>query len=651
MKTAFPHLLRLGFLLGGGLGAFLTTAWAQTPPVIRRDIDQPQDQTVSLGARAEFRVVAVGSTPLRYQWRHDGAPIALATNRVLTLAEVRLQDGGGYDVVITNDYGELTSRTALLTADPTFTKITTGALVTDTAGSIGMAWFDWNNDGYLDAFFGNPSQNAFYENQGDGSFVKRLDITPGISRASYSGCAADYNNDGWQDLFVVRLNGEANQLFRNLGGTDFANVGYEEAGSLVSDRRSWACASCADYDRDGRVDLFVGNRNTENDCLYRNNGDGSFSSMTGDEAGDIVRDAAYTEACAWADYDNDGWADLWVVDFSWEYSPAKGKNTLYHNEGHGVFSRVTEGSVSEIRSFGAGAWGDYDNDGYLDLFLGGYHVSNSLHKNVGGQAFVNVTAQAGVGLAMTTWTSAWGDYDNDGFLDLFVAAYDFPPHTSVLYHNNGDQTFSTVDVGSPNRDGVHRVNVSWLDFDNDGFLDLCLACGDAAVQTPNLLYRNNGNSNHWLQCRFVGTESNRDALGAKVRLKATIDGQERWQTREVGIGGSHFGPHSLITHFGLGDAAYADVVRIEWPSGIVQELKDVPANQILTVLEPPKLVPQDAGKFQIQCWINQSFEVQCSADLEAWSPAATLTNLTGTLVFEDVEADQHGCRYYRVLAN
>ena len=182
------------------------------------------------------------------------------------------------------------------------------------------------------------------------------------------------------------------------------------------------------------------------------------------------------------------------------------------------------------------------------------------------------------------------------------------------------------------------------DYDNDGFIDVMVPSG--VSNTPNDLYHNDGNENHWVLVKLVGTLSNRSAIGAKVRAQATIWGQDVRQMREISGTPWTGDPRA---HFGLGDATVVDTLRIEWPSGIVQELKDVAPNRILTVTEPARLIPQGAGAFRIQSWINQAFDVEASTDLTGWSNVATVTNLTGTLVFEDVEAGQHESRYYRVV--
>jgi hypothetical protein len=188
----------------------------------------------------------------------------------------------------------------------------------------------------------------------------------------------------------------------------------------------------------------------------------------------------------------------------------------------------------------------------------------------------------------------------------------------------------------------------WADFDNDGFPDLVVA-NTYQANGGMFIYRNNGNANHWLNLGLVGTVSNRSAIGAKVRLLATIGGKTFWQLREISGYCSRAQPDPRAL-FGLGDATTVEVLRIEWPSGIVQELTNLPANQFLTVTEPPRLRPLASNGFQIQCWINQSFDIETSTDLTAWAHVTTLTNETGTLEYHEKVKNDDDCRYYRVLA-
>jgi hypothetical protein len=255
---------------------------------------------------------------------------------------------------------------------------------------------------------------------------------------------------------------------------------------------------------------------------------------------------------------------------------------------------------------------------------------------------------------------AWADYDNDGWLDLFVTSCglvgsDQAGGKNLLYHNNGEGSFTKITAGSLVNDLDWSEGCIWGDYDNDGFMDLFVANGGLAGYPPplnpqvNSLFRNNGNTNAWLKLKLIGTVSNRAAIGGKVRVKATNGGKSFWQMREISGGDGFLSQNDMRPNFGLGQTAVAETVRIEWPSGIVQELQNVTANQILTVTEPARLQMLGAGAFRIQSWKGMAFEVQASTDLEQWSPVFTVTNLTGTLEFTDPNAANQSRRFYRTV--
>lgn len=273
---------------------------------------------------------------------------------------------------------------------------------------------------------------------------------------------------------------------------------------------------------------------------------------------------------------------------------------------------------------------------------------NRLYRNKGDGTFEKITAGVIVADRKGSTGCAWGDSDNDGFLDLFVVNGFAGPEDNLLYHNNGDGTFSKTTTGSPVNDGGNSFGVGWGDYDNDGFLDLFAANGARGPAQSNSLYRNNGNGNNWVKVRCVGTGSNRTGFGTKVRVQATIGGQSRWQMRQID-GGDGTSGGSLEADFGLGDATIIDTLRIEWPSGIVQELHGVAAKQSLTVTEPARLQAPGAGVLRIQSWKGMAFEVQASTDLDEWSPLTTVTNLTGTLQFTDPDAANDARRFYRTV--
>lgn len=294
-----------------------------------------------------------------------------------------------------------------------------------------------------------------------------------------------------------------------------------------------------------------------------------------------------------------------------------------------------------------GTWGDYDNDGYFDFLNAG-----ALFRNDRNGGFTVATRSLTAGAF-----DMWGDYDNDGNLDLVAGGL-----PCVFYRNNGDGTPSNVQLGSPSVDAPGpNALVTWCDYDNDGFLDLLVATRPNP-SGPSLLYRNRGveggNSNHWLTVRLKGIVSNRSAIGAKVRVQATIRGTNTWQLRQ--ILGSYY--DDLRAHFGLGDATNVATLRIEWPSGIVQELKDVAAHQHLTIIEhqvcPPGEAPRLTGTAPsavgLQLTIQEPtsgarYALEGSTDLNRWARLLARTSAGGTQSFTDTKMTNYPARFYRVI--
>lgn len=532
----------------------------------------------------------------------------------------------------------------------TFTKITTGAIVTDLGQSWGCAWGDYNNDGNLDLFVTSSEQgtgNFLYLNNGDGTFTAISTGSIVTDGGTATGCVwGDFDNDGWLDLFVAngKLSARPNFLYRNNGDGTFANI---TSGNIVEDIIVSLAGAWGDYDNDGYIDLFAGNDVPGTDALYRNNGDSTFAAIT---SGSIVEEGGASVPAAWADYNNDGLLDLFVGNDD-------GANSLYRNEGNGTFTKITSGSIVEDEAISIGcAWGDYDNDGFQDLFVsnGGAPAeqSNVLYHNKGDGTFESVTSGSIVTDVSHFAGSTWGDYDNDGFLDLFVCRYS--GEGNALYHNNGDGTFTSMTEGSVVNDGGNAVGCAWGDYDNDGFLDLFVANGALTNESQsNVLYRNNGNANRWLKIKLVGTVSNRAAIGAKVRLKATIGGKSASQLREISTGSGYAGQNTLA-HFGLGSATNIDLVRIEWPSGLVQEIPNVAVGQLLTVIEPPRLnaldpLPDGSFRLSLIGGIGFSYEVQTSTDLGNWAVRTRLTNTERTVIFKETSPADGSQRFYRAV--
>jgi hypothetical protein len=542
-----------------------------------------------------------------------------------------------------------------------FTKVTEGPIVTDVGAWIGCAWSDYDNDGFLDLFVANLDwqlPNALYRNNRDGTFT-RVEAEPFVADMSNSngGVWGDYNNDGYLDLFVANDNDENNYLYKNNGDGTFERI---TTGNIVTDGGASRAAAWGDFDRDGWLDLFVANAHGQAAFLYRNNRDGTFARIT---TGDPASDNGEAQGCAWIDYDADGWLDLLVTH--------SGGIFIYHSEGTGSLSRITDGELANavLTAEGLDA-GDYDNDADVDLFFANFFGSDFLFRNEGKGSFTGVTEAELVSDNGGGNGCAWGDYDNDGDLDLFVANLWPEGEGNFLYENNGDGTFTRVTEGTIAAEPLPQEGLGgsqgcvWGDYNNDGFLDLFVANAEHSPGATNFLYRNDGNSNSWIRVRCVGTKSNRAGFGAKVRVRAGISGAMRWQMREISGGTGYASQNAPEAHFGLKEALVVDTLRVEWPSGIVQELHDVPAKQIVTVTESSGTTSVPRARFadialrpdrKVQLTVKgengKTYEILISQDLAEWSKLQSIqiTSADGVLVFVDETAANASVRFYRLV--
>ena len=623
--------------------------------------NQPASQAGVRGYPITFRVGAGGTAPLAYQWYFNDSNLPGQTTPSLTLPPIGDLDAGDYFVTVMNPYGAVTSQVARLTVGADiFTKVTESP-GGDVGNSSGAAWGDYDNDGFIDLFVAqrgpdgtSPTSQFLYHNNRDGTFSR---VTTGpVAQVVSTGSGAawgDYDNDGNLDLVLVNIN-QKNNLFHNDGDGSFTEV----PSSVSSDIAGSRSVTWVDYDNDGYVDLFRTAGRDEPRRLYHNHHDGTFTRIT---QGAFLNSPGGYFGVAWGDYNNDGLPDLFVPQADETRSLP---SCLYHNDGGGAFTRFGAGTLDGTFNSNGAAWGDYDNDGDLDLFVSCAWPPgdvtgrpNLFYRNDGaGRTFTSLTALPADDPENDGGASTgckWGDYDNDGWLDLFVA--NRFEQNNFLYHNNGDGTFTKVLDSIAVNDGGDSWAVAWGDYDNDGFLDLFVG---NLYGGANFLYHNNGNDNHWLKFRLIGTRSNRAAIGAKVRVHATINGQTFWQMREVSGGDGSMGQNSLHVHFGLGDATNADLVRIEWPSGTVQELENVASKQFLTITEPggePRLAATlENGQVQLTLTGKQGsrYAIESSTALPIWTSAGltvTVTNQSGAVTVAAPGATSGAQRFYRAV--
>ncbi len=454
--------------------------------------------------------------------------------------------------------------------------------------SEGASWGDVNNDGYLDVFVPHlhtELENTLFINNGDGSFTQMV-AGPIVTDAGRStgGSFGDFDNDGDLDLFVSNYFGLNSFLYLNNGDATFTRV---TEGSVVSDGGSSFGSSVVDYDNDGFLDIYVTNgadtATGEDNFLYRNNGDGTFTKIT---TGALVNDGEPSSASSWSDYDNDGDQDLFVAN-GFTRDAAQINNAFYQNNGDGSFTEIDPVTTIGIEhSYSSnGSWADYDNDGDFDLFITNFlGNNNNLYQNNGDGTFTKIADGILNNDGGDSVSSTWGDYDNDGDLDLYVTN-DFNENNS-LYENNGDGTFVKITQGGPSNGGGRSNGATWADYDNDGYLDLFVPNGQRPDVQSNVLYKNSGAfGNNWVNIKCIGLVSNASAIGTKVRAKALVNNEMVWQLRQVSGSTGFNAQNSFNIEFGLGNATKIDSLVIEWPSGLIDIYTDLAAGVFYETVE------------------------------------------------------------------
>jgi enediyne biosynthesis protein E4 len=507
----------------------------------------------------------------------------------------------------------------------------------------GVAFYDYDNDGWLDIFLVNgwrlegfpagqePTSHLFKNNR-DGTFT---DVTAkaGLIHHGWGQgvCIGDYDNDGSDDLFVSYFG--KNVLYHNNGDGTFTDV-TDKAGVGGSGKRWNTGCAFVDYDRDGKLDLFVANYidmdlatapvPESGPCLYKgvmvacgppglkggrnilfhNNGDGTFADIS-EQSGILASNGTFGLGVLTADFDNDGWPDIYVANDS---SPS----ALYQNKRNGKFEDIALIAGCALSADGKPQAGmgvsaaDYDLDGNLDIVKTNFAGDTpSLYHNLGGANFEDTTFIAGLGAhtQYLGWGVGFFDFDNDGWADILICNGHVYPEVEqlqtevgyaqrkLLYRNLRNGRFEEVtDLAGP---GITTPaacrGCAFGDFDNDGDIDMVV---NTVNGPPQLLRCDNRSGNNWIKVKAIGTKSNRSGIGARVACTVTMPGETKphRQIDEVRSGGGYFSQSDLRVHFGLGKAEKVDAVEIRWPSGLVDAMKDIAANVLVTVKEGQGIV-------------------------------------------------------------
>jgi len=502
----------------------------------------------------------------------------------------------------------------------------------------GVAFYDYDNDGWLDIFLVNgtrlegfpagsePASHLFRNNR-DGTFTD-VTLKAGVAHSGWGQgcCVGDYDNDGWDDLFITYFG--KNVLYHNNGDGTFTDVSQKSGVAGTGKRWNTGCAF-VDYDRDGKLDLFVANY-IEMDlatapvpesgpCLYKsvmvacgppglqggknilyhNNGDGTFTDVS-EAAGILGASGTYGLGVLTADFDNDGWPDIYVADDSTA-------SALYQNKKNGKFQDIAIEAGCALSPDGKPQAGmgvsaaDYDMDGNLDIVKTNFAGDTpSLYHNQGGANFEDTTFTAGLGAhtQFLGWGCGFFDMDNDGWPDILICNGHVYPEVEqlkteagyaqrkLLYQNlrNGHFADVSFQAGPGISEPSPSRGAAFGDFDNDGDIDIVV---NTVNDYPQLLRCDSKLANNWIKVRTIGTKSNRSGIGARLTCVTQVPGESKphRQIDEVRSGGGYFSQNDLRVHFGLGKAEKVDLLEIRWPSGQVDTVKDVKANQVIFVKE------------------------------------------------------------------
>ncbi|WP_123912668.1 FG-GAP-like repeat-containing protein [Hanstruepera neustonica] len=478
-----------------------------------------------------------------------------------------------------------------------------------TAGDLeygsGISFCDFNNDGWDDisiaTSFGNQSE--FFLNNQDGTFTRQNFSLPNDNVQGRQIIWADYDNDGDKDLFIIsNLNG--NHLYNNNGSLVFTDV-TAASGLPTANIESWG-ASFGDINNDGFLDVFISNRDenlVQPNLLFLNNQDGTFSDISVSAGIHLTSHLSFCSA--FFDYNNDGWQDIYVAndkDFN--------ENFLYHNNGNNTFTNVAPSAGVNIAIDAMTTTiGDYNNDGWFDIYVTNTPIGgNAFFKNNGDNTFTNVTEITGTDFHSFAWGAVFLDADNDMDQDMYVSSSmdgSIPALLSAqFYTNNGDETFSTPNAGFNNDTRISHSNAIG-DVDNDGYPEIIVS--NSNNESVFLWKNQSAQNNNWLKINLEGVVSNKDGIGSRIEI--SINGEKQYRYTLCGEG--YISQNTNSELFGLGTNSEVDYVKVTWLSGTIDYLENVTANQILNIVEGsyPLSVTEEVFQNDFNVYPNPANEV------------------------------------------
>lgn len=486
--------------------------------------------------------------------------------------------------------------------------------------SLPASFNDFNNDSLPDLFIGkiNTLDNLFYLNS-NGTLKAPINSFNKILKTVLAVTCADYDNDGFRDLFLALRDDKFLLLKTGVNGlTSIVNNPLTTT-SAIGESASWV-----DYDNDGLVDLFITVGNANDNLLFKNLNYGNFGSI--DTTYITSKNFGYATHAAWCDFDDDGWQDVFIAN-------QEENCRFFVNDGNGNFTQLVSAPFNNYQVANSANWADYDNDGDMDLFvLGGVNFNPAkivVYENLGNRNFVinNFTGLSDSTVVSTG--SSWGDYNNDGYIDFFVAQSSrFSTDNSLIFfQNNGNKTFSKA-TNIVTGEIVEARAVVNADMDNDGDLDVFVSQEN---YKNDMIFENKTTNKSWLKVRLEGLASNKSAIGARVRVFCTINGKKQILTRDIAGQTGWYSQNDLTVHFGLGNTTCADSVIIYWPSGKQCVYKNLPANQFYFINENCNNITPSATNFSLGndttvCYGNELL-LSTGEPLTVWNNSQTGSSL------------------------